>query len=125
MSNAKKVQRTVRPGARGTLRYVRRYGDDLVAVRYRYDAARQLRYTTVELVVDERPWFPGGRVGALTHSIDPPERVFVEVSYHEDLLRARVRNAGGRWDPKRRAWELPFETVKRMGLEGRIQFKTR
>jgi hypothetical protein len=125
MPNAKKVQRTVRPGARGTLRYVRRYGDALVAVRYRYDAARDLRYTTVELVVDERPWIPGGRTGVLVDSMEPPERVFVEVSFHEGQLRARVRNAGGRWDPKRRAWELPFETVKRMGLEGRIQFKTK
>lgn len=125
MPSTRKVHRTVRPGARGTLKYVRRWGDALVAVRYRYDASRELRYTTIELIVDERPWFPGGRTGVLVDPLDPPEQVFVEVGFHEDQLRARVKHAGGRWNPQRRAWELRFETVKRLGLEGRIQFKTK
>jgi len=125
MSNPKRVQRTVRPGARGTLRYIRRYGDALVAVRYRYDARRHLRYTTVELVVDERPWSPGGRSGLINTDQDSPECVMIRVDFHEGQLRARVRNAGGRWNPKEKAWEMPFEAVKRMGLEARIVFKGR
>lgn len=125
MANTKRVQRTVRPGARGTLKYVRRYGDALVAVRYRYDARRHMRFTTVELVVDEKPWVPGGRSGLINTDQDPPERVFVRVDYYEGQLRARVRNAGGLWNPREKAWEMPFEAVKRMGLESRILFKAR
>ena len=63
MNPTRKVQRTVRPGTRGTLRHMRRWGDALIAVRYGFDATRELRYTTVELIVDARRWSPGVRRG--------------------------------------------------------------
>ena len=119
-----KIVRTVRPGKPGTLKYVRRYGDLLVAVRYRYDPDRRVRFTTVEVVVDERPWMPGGRVDLSLSDVEPPESVLVRVSFHETQLRARVRGAGGHWDARWKAWELPFEVVRRMGLEGRVVFRT-
>ena len=46
------VRHTLRPGQRGTQRYVAQYGERLVCVRQRFDAERQERVTTVELVVD-------------------------------------------------------------------------
>ncbi|MDY6921765.1 MAG: hypothetical protein SV765_16320 [Pseudomonadota bacterium] len=49
------VTKTLRPGDSGTKRLKQRYGDRLVCVRYRKDAGRQRRYTTVELIVDEAP----------------------------------------------------------------------
>ncbi len=49
---------SLRPGQKGTKKLVVEYGDRLVAVRYRYDAERQRRYKTVELVVEESPWSP-------------------------------------------------------------------
>ena len=119
-----KVTRTVRPGKPGTLKYVRRFGDLLVAVRYRYDAQRMARFTTAEIVVDERPWQGGVRIDLTLGYVEAPESVLVRVGFHETLLRARVRGAGGRWEPKWRAWELPLEVVKRMGLEGRVVFRT-
>jgi hypothetical protein len=120
-----KVVRTVKPGQPGTLKYVRRYGDLLVAVRYRYHAARRVRFTTVEVIIDERPWLPGMDFRIALDGLDAPESVLVQASYHETQLRARIRGAGGRWHAEERAWELPLETVKRMGLEGRIVFKSR
>ncbi len=49
---------TLRPGARGTIRLVRKYGKKLICVRYRYDGDTQKRVKTVELVIDEKPWIP-------------------------------------------------------------------
>jgi hypothetical protein len=46
--------RTVRrPGEKGTQKLARQYGERLVCIRYRYDAARKKRFKTVELIVDE------------------------------------------------------------------------
>jgi hypothetical protein len=49
---------SLRPGQKGTKKLVVEYGDRLVAVRYRYDADRQRRYKTIELIVEESPWLP-------------------------------------------------------------------
>ena len=121
---ASKVVRTVRPGVPGTHKYVRCYGDRLVAVRYRYHTERRVRFTTVEVIVDERPWQPGMHLRLALDDIPQPESVLVQVGFHETQLRARVRGAGGRWVADERAWELPLETVKRMGLEGRLVFRS-
>ncbi|MFK7848438.1 MAG: hypothetical protein AB8G77_24325 [Rhodothermales bacterium] len=49
---------TLRPGARGTIRLVRQYGEKLICVRYRYNPESNRRIKTVELIIDERPWAP-------------------------------------------------------------------
>ena len=46
-------------GAAGTRRLLARFGAAPVYVCYREDAARNRRYTTVDLVVDERPGSSG------------------------------------------------------------------
>ena len=53
-----RIGKTVKPGKPGSARWIRRFGDRLISVRYRYDRARSMRYTTVELVVDTCPWTP-------------------------------------------------------------------
>lgn len=120
-----KVVRTVKPGKPGTHKWVRRYGDLLVAVRYRYNAPRRARFTTVEVIVDERPWLPGMDLRHELYLVEPPVRVLVRVNFQETQLRQKVRQAGGRWDATEKAWELPMETVKQMGLEERVVFKSR
>ena len=120
-----RLGKTLKPGRPGTARWVQRYGDRLVAMRYRYDLARSLRYTTVELVVDTCRWRPGTAFGPARDDHDlVPETVFVRVSYLEPELRARVKAAGGRWDPARKAWEIRFADVTRLRIRDRIQFVT-
>jgi hypothetical protein len=103
------IRLTLRPGQRGTKRLMRRFGDRLVAVRYRYDAAGRRRLKTVELIVEEAPWEP------------PPSQVMaVRVRVDEPVLRGRVKAAGGRWNPERRVWELPLGAVRALDLEDRI-----
>jgi hypothetical protein len=50
-----RVIKKLNPGAPGTQRYLRQYQARLVCVRYRHDPAKHCRYTTVELIVDEKP----------------------------------------------------------------------
>ena len=108
---------TLRPGQKGTKRLVARYGEQLVRVRYRYDPQRNLRYTTVELIVDRIAWTPKPpRSGGL----EQPPLVRVKVFFREAQLRARVRDAGGRWLKERKLWELPLTAAKALGLGDRI-----
>ena len=99
---------TLKPGQRGTKKLVAHYGEKLVCVRYRYDAARQKRYKTVELIVEEKDWLP---VGA---------RAGVKVEWGELELARRVKAAGGEWDGERKVWLLDKETVAALGLEERV-----
>lgn len=50
-----KAHKHLKPGENGTLRLVERFGDALLCVRYRYDAIRDMRIKTAEIIVDERP----------------------------------------------------------------------
>ncbi len=47
------VKATLVPGQNGTKRLYKKYGDQLVCVRYRNDKARQKRLKTIELIIDE------------------------------------------------------------------------
>jgi hypothetical protein len=107
------VRATLAPGQKGTRQLLKQYGDQLVCVRYRYDKARQKRYKTVELIVDEQDWLPGIRI-----PID--QRVLVQVGYGEPELREAVKAAGGFWSPEKKAWVLSYRQVLELGLEKRM-----
>jgi hypothetical protein len=53
-----KIKRTLLPQQNGTKKFIAQYGDRLVCVRYRYNTKQQRKITTLEVVVDERPWSP-------------------------------------------------------------------
>jgi hypothetical protein len=104
----------LKPGQRGTKQLLAQYGDRLVCVRYRYDARRKKRFKTVELIVAERDWDPP----ATRPADDAP--VAVRIDFAEVELRQRVKRAGGKWNPDRRVWELPYAQVVALKLEARI-----
>jgi hypothetical protein len=110
-----RAQVTLQPGQKGTKKLRDRYGDQLVCVRYRYDAARQRRLKTIELIVDEVPWRPE----RTTHR--GAEMVGVRVAVHEVAVQRQVKRAGGRWNPARRVWELRREQAVQLGLQERIE----
>ena len=72
---------TLRPGQNGTRKLAARYGARLVRDRYRYDAEKRKRYTTVELIVAEGEWTPRARSPRATRS--PEDMVHVRVEWHE------------------------------------------
>jgi len=83
-------------------------------VRYRYDAQQKKRFKTVALLVAERdrepprPRFADGQI------------VGLRVASADVALRARVKQAGGTWNPARRVWQLRYDRVVALGLNSRI-----
>jgi hypothetical protein len=107
------IKATLAPGQNGTKQLLKKYGDQSVCVRYRYDKVHQKRYKTVELIVDEQDWIPG--------VIIPVEkRVALKIGYGETDLRERIKGSGGYWNPDEKAWMLSYRNVLEMGLERRI-----
>ena len=87
------VVKTLTPGAAGTQRYLRQYGDRLVCVRYRQDKAL----------------FP-----------HPNQAVLLRIGYKEEAMRARVKAAGGKWLPDKKLWRLHYRLVEQLGLQNRV-----
>jgi hypothetical protein len=108
-----RILKTLKPGQAGTKRLLARYGASLLCVRYRYDDATRDRLKTVELVVQRRP----RQAGRLRPDA---RRVSLRVGWWERDVRARVKAAGGWWDPVRRVWVLRRDQVERLGLLGRM-----
>jgi hypothetical protein len=106
------VVKTLRPLQPGTLKLLRRYGDALVCVRYREDATRTTRYTTVELVVESRPASRKARDG---------EAVEVRIEWRETTLRARAKSLGAELDPQTAMWKMTYRVARILGLTDRLQ----
>ena len=102
--------KTILPGKPGTKKLQHRFGERLVAVRYRYDESTGTRYTTIELTIDKADWRYRWVAG-------------VEIAYNELQLRKLVKEAGGRWNREKRIWELGYLKALELGLEERIQRK--
>jgi hypothetical protein len=108
------TRRKVQPGQAGTGKLLAQYGEKLVCVRYRYDAANKRRIKTAELVIEEAPWEP------------PPPKIplnkimHLRIKYGEVALGKQVRAAGGTWNRGIQAWELPYQEVLKLGLSERI-----
>ena len=109
-----KSRLNLKPGQKGTKRLVEKYGKALLYVRYRYDEERGIRLKTVEIVVEEKPWQAGLR-------LRDEEIVPMIVNFSEKVQRERLKAAGGKWDPKKRLWYVPYGPIRGTELEDRIQ----
>ena len=109
-----KSKRKLYPGEPGTKRLVKKYGDKLICVRYRYDEQKGKRYNTVELIEKESDW------KTQTTKIPANKIMHLRVSIKEAHVQSLIRNAGGRWNYRKKYWELPYQEVKSLGLDKRI-----
>ncbi len=105
---------TLSPGHRGAKQLLARYGDQLICVRYRYDEQLQKRFKTVELIVEARDWRPLAKAKAGDRIVS------IRVAVSELDIRAQVKRGGGIWQRDRRVWDLQYDQVVALGLEGRI-----
>ena len=105
---------SLKPGQGGTKRLLAQYSERLICVRYRYDEKRNKRLKTVELVIEESDWRPQRR------AIGPDEIIGVRVEVKETDLQSSVRKAGGRWNSRRKLWEMRYERAVKLGLKSRI-----
>ncbi len=106
-----RIRSILKPGQRGTKRLVEQYGESLLCVRYRYDEASRKRLKTIELVIEESDWSP---------KIASETIVGVQVTFREADLQQKVRQAGGKWNPARRVWELRYDRAVALGLKDRL-----
>lgn len=115
--------KTIRkPGDPGTHNLLKRFGERLVCVRYRYDPVRHKRYKTAEIIVAEEDWQPppdADRQDGPTQT-RPSRRVAVRIAYQERELRQQVSAAGGIWSQHERLWRVAPEVVESLGLQGRV-----
>ena len=95
----------------GAIKLARRFGQALVCVRYRNNENGSVRYTTVELLVDQAP------VRKRTRDADI---VALKLVIGEVELRQRIQASGGQWDARALVWRLPRGAVKRLGLLDRV-----
>jgi len=114
LAETARIRLSLRPGQRGTKKLLREYGDRLVCVRYRYDEQNARRLKTVELVVEAVPWSPEVRNPVGEEVVD------VRVDWQEAELRDALKGVGGRWNPKKRLWEVQYDQIVALGLEDRI-----
>lgn len=105
----------LKPGQNGTKKLFARFGERLVCVRYRYDQAKRLRFTTVELIVGQGPWIPRARTRKTPRA--PEDMVYVRVAYDNLALRAKLNALGALWRPRHKLWELPWGAVRALGIE--------
>jgi hypothetical protein len=110
-----KTRLILKPGQRGTKSLVKKYGDALLCVRFRYDAELRKRLKTIELVVERTEWAP------------PPPRyvadtlVPLRIDASDIPMRLQAKAAGGRWNPERKLWFVKYGRIAGTPLEKHIQ----
>ena len=72
------------------------------------------RFKTVDLIVAEWAWEPPAP------RIPADQIVALRIGFAEVALRERVKQAGGKWNPRRKVWELCYGHVISLNLEARI-----
>ncbi len=51
-----RVKRIMHPGQPGTKKLMKKYGNKMLCVRYRYDEEKMMMYKTIEIIIDAKPW---------------------------------------------------------------------
>lgn len=107
------VVKTIAPGQPGTLRWKQRHGESLVCVRYRESADGSKRYTTIELVVEER----------IARRPEHLQSVAVKIRFDDAATRQKISAAGGVWNAEHKVWILPRTKAKALNLRYRSAAK--
>ena len=108
------TKKTLPAGKPGTKKWIKKYGENLVCVRYKYDVTQKRKIKTVEIVVEDELWERDEK------RIPTNKIVALKVAYGEIGIGRLVKSAGGIWNRKKRVWELPYRQAVALGLEARI-----
>lgn len=108
------AQRKLKPGQFGTKKPLAESGSRLLCVRYRCDPVSQVIVKTVEIIVEESAHQPRPR------RLRDDHLVAVQIGWKEFDLQRQVKQAGGRWNPARRLWEMRRDQALKLGLKDRI-----
>lgn len=106
-----KTRLTLKPGQSGTKSLLKKYGEDLVCVRFRYDAETGQRIKTVELVVERSNWSPP------QSSLSQDTIVALRIAASNLAIRKIAKTAGAKWNPEKQLWFLKYGQVAGTELE--------
>jgi hypothetical protein len=106
--------KTVQPGQNGTKGLVKKYGDKLFCVRYRYNPKAKQCLKTIEIIISRKAWEPK------TDKPPPNKIVSIKVKYGEVHIGRLVKSAGGIWNREHKCWEIRYDQVVALGLEDRM-----
>lgn len=106
-----RVTKKLAPHRPGTKKLSQRYGPALVCIRHRHNQEGTIRYTTVELVVEQV------QIG---RRHPPGQRVAVRLDHDEPTKRQRLLELGAPWDEDLDAWWVTRTTARRLRLLKRI-----
>jgi hypothetical protein len=109
-----KVEKKVKPGRPGTKKWMERFGQDLICIRYCSDKNTKQRLTTAEIIIDKRTEKKSNR------RIPGNKLMQLKIGYDEIHIRKIVKNAGGRWNIDKKVWELAYKEVLALGFEKRL-----
>lgn len=115
------VTKTIKPGSRGSRAYQKRYGDRLCAVRYRNSTCGTKVYTTVEIIVDERPRAEPGNSERSNSTRRRGEPVAVKIFTRELEYRQMLQAAGAKYSPSTYSWITTRSIAISLGLAHRIK----
>jgi hypothetical protein len=103
------VGKTIQVDMPGAVKLTRKYGDQLVCVRYRVSPDGRERITTIELEIDRVP---------VQRKANPI--VLVKIQQSDIGLIQKAQAKGARYDAVRHAWRLPRNAAHALGLSKRI-----
>ncbi len=110
-----KTRLILKAGQPGTKTLVKKYGDALLCVRFKYDARLRQRIKTVELVVERKAWSPP------EPKYEADDLVPLRIEAADMPMRQQAKAAGGRWNPEKRRWFVKFGKIAGTPLEKHIQ----
>jgi hypothetical protein len=104
-----RVARRMAPDRDGAKKLALRYGEQLVCVRHRLNSTGTVRFTTVELLVEQTPVVPTGT-----------RLVAVRLEAGDRPTRSLLLSCGAHWDKSQKVWLVPRRVVKTFGLLDRV-----
>ncbi len=115
-----KVIKTIAVGEKGSVKFVKKWGKQLLLVRYREDEKNQDIVTTLEIVVETRAKMGKNKrqIGHL--SVKSKAVVGVRIGIDVLELRAKVKAAEAIWDSNKMLWRMRYEDAIALGLKNRI-----
>lgn len=106
-----RVTKKFAPHQAGARKLAQRHGRALVCVRHRQSFDGTVRYTTVELVVEQVK---------IQHRHPPGQLVAVRLQHDESEIRRHLIGSGGQWEQDLGAWWITRATARRLRLLKRI-----
>ncbi|MEP7339061.1 MAG: hypothetical protein ABI977_15100 [Acidobacteriota bacterium] len=91
---------------KSTKKYLERYGEQLICVRYRYVQQSHKCFT----IVEKFGWPPTKKTSV----------VGLRVELKETDIQRGIKQADGKWSPEKRIWEISCDQAVALGMKERI-----